>query len=220
MLRIDALEKTFTQGGRSLTVFKGLSLHVAEGEIVALVGQSGSGKSTLLHMAGLLDTPSAGQVIVAGQDAITMKEGERTLMRSRDIGFIYQFHHLLPEFTAQENVAMARVIAGEKPAEAGRKASILLKSLGLGQRLDHRPAELSGGEQQRVAIARALVNEPTLILADEPTGNLDPGTSAEVFELLMDQVRQRHIGALVATHNHDLAAKMDRTLELKDGRLV
>ena len=201
-------------------MFKGLSLHVAEGEIVALVGQSGSGKSTLLHMAGLLDTPSAGQVIAAGQDAITMKEGERTLMRSRDIGFIYQFHHLLPEFTAQENVAMARVIAGEKPAEAGRKASILLKSLGLGQRLDHRPAELSGGEQQRVAIARALVNEPTLILADEPTGNLDPGTSAEVFELLMDQVRQRHIGALVATHNHDLAAKMDRTLELKDGRLV
>ena len=220
LLRIDALEKTFTQGGRSLTVFKGLSLHVAEGEIVALVGQSGSGKSTLLHMAGLLDTPSAGQVIVAGQDAITMKEGERTLMRSRDIGFIYQFHHLLPEFTAQENVAMARVIAGEKPAEAGRKASILLKSLGLGQRLDHRPAELSGGEQQRVAIARALVNEPTLILADEPTGNLDPSTSAEVFELLMDQVSQRHIGALVATHNHDLAAKMDRILELKDGRLV
>ena len=154
LLRIDALEKTFTRYGRSLTVFKGLSLHVAEGEIVALVGQSGSGKSTLLHMAGLLDTPSAGQVIVAGQDAITMKEGERTLMRSRDIGFIYQFHHLLPEFTAQENVAMARVIAGEKPAEAGRKASILLKSLGLGQRLDHRPAELSGGEATSPSRAR------------------------------------------------------------------
>ena len=220
LLKVEGLEKTFKSGGGDLTVFKNLDMKVEAGELVALVGQSGSGKSTLLHIAGLLDKPSAGRVIIAGGAANDLSERERTKMRSLAIGFIYQFHHLLPEFTALENVAMPQIIAGERIQDAKDKAESVLTSLGLGKRLTHRPAQLSGGEQQRVAIARALANDPKLLLADEPTGNLDPGTSAEVFDILLEQVRERDIGALIATHNLDLADQMDRALELKSGRLV
>ena len=217
MLRVEGLEKSFKQAGQRLTVFKDLSLQVAEGEIVALVGQSGSGKSTLLQLAGLLDTPTSGSVWIDNQPASTLSEKKRTAMRSHDIGFIYQFHHLLPEFTALENVAMPAIIAGVKHKHACEKAARYLQDLGLGDRLTHRPSQLSGGEQQRVAIARALINDPKLILADEPTGNLDPDTSDIVFNLLMEQVRIRRIGALIATHNHDLADEMDRVLVLENG---
>ncbi len=220
LLQIEGLEKTFRQGGNVLTVFKDLSLHVNAGEIVSLVGQSGSGKSTLLQIAGLLDTATAGRVMISGQNSADMSEIKRTRVRGIAIGFVYQFHHLLPEFSAQENVALGAVIAGKSIDEGKQKASQILRSLGLGKRLDHRPAQLSGGEQQRVAIARALVNDPALILADEPTGNLDPETSAYVFDILLDQVHQRHMGALVATHNHELAGKMDRHLELRAGQIV
>ncbi|MEM7651451.1 MAG: ABC transporter ATP-binding protein [Pseudomonadota bacterium] len=220
LLKVEGLEKTFTSGGRPLTIFKNLDMKVEAGELVALVGQSGSGKSTLLHIAGLLDKPTAGNVIIAGGLANKLTERERTRMRSLAIGFIYQFHHLLPEFNALENVAMPQIIAGERVGDAKDKAEAVLQSLGLGKRLTHRPSTLSGGEQQRVAIARALANDPKLLLADEPTGNLDPGTSAEVFDILLEQVRDREIGALVATHNLELADQMDRGLELKAGRIV
>ena len=220
LLEIKALEKTFRQGGGALTVFKDLSLHLDAGEIVSLVGQSGSGKSTLLQIAGLLDTPSAGDVVIKGRSVVAMSEKERTQMRGHSIGFVYQFHHLLPEFTALENVAMGAIIAGVHRKDALAKAAKLLKDMGLQKRAEHRPAQMSGGEQQRVAIARALVNDPALILADEPTGNLDPETSAFVFDILLNQVRQRQMGALIATHNHDLAGKMDRHLELKSGRII
>ena len=219
VLKIEGLEKTFVQGERKLTIFKDLALHVAKGELVALVGQSGSGKSTLLQIAGLLDQPTKGKVTIGKHDVSTLKDRERTTLRRDHVGFIYQFHHLLPEFTALENVAMPLVVAGLARDDAHVKADQFLTLLGLGDRLDHRPAKLSGGEQQRVAIARALVHDPALLLADEPTGNLDPGTSNVVFELLIKQARQRGIGALIATHNHDLAKKMDRSLVLKDGVL-
>ena len=220
LLNIKGLEKTFKSGAGDLTIFKDLDMKVDAGELVALVGQSGTGKSTLLQVAGLLDKPSAGRVIIDGQDTQSLSENKRTLMRNNSIGFVYQFHHLLPEFTAVENVAMPQIIAGKNRTAAHDKAEGLLKGLGLGARLSHRPAKLSGGEQQRVAIARALSNDPKLLLADEPTGNLDPKTSEEVFELLLSQVRDRDIGALVATHNITLADQMDRALELKSGRLV
>lgn len=219
VLRLDGLEKTFVRGQNRLTIFRNLSMSVNEGEIVALVGHSGSGKSTLLQLAGLLDTPSDGAVWIDEQPASILKEKARTKLRSQDIGFVYQFHHLLGEFTAVENVAMAAIIAGDSHKRAKEKAARHLRELGLGHRLEHRPSQLSGGEQQRVAIARALVNEPKLLLADEPTGNLDPETSEDVFNLLMDQVRMRHIGALIATHNLDLAHQMDRVLELKSGQI-
>ncbi|MCB1651421.1 MAG: ABC transporter ATP-binding protein [Alphaproteobacteria bacterium] len=219
LLQIDGLEKTFVQGGRKLTIFKGLDLKVEAGELVALVGQSGTGKSTLLQLAGLLDQPTAGSIYVDGRPAHHLKDKERTQLRLKTIGFIYQFHHLLPEFTALENTAMPRIIAGMARDEAKDYAAAILRSLGLGKRLDHRPAALSGGEQQRVAIARALANDPKLLLADEPTGNLDPETSGEVFDVLLEQVRERNIGALIATHNMTLADQMDRGLELKGGRL-
>ena len=220
LLKLEGLEKTFQSGGRPLTIFKNLDMKVEAGELVALVGQSGSGKSTLLHIAGLLDQPSAGQILIEGQGTKNMNERQRTSVRLNKIGFIYQFHHLLPEFTALENVAMPKIIAGESPSDAKDKAQAVLHDLGLGKRLDHRPATLSGGEQQRVAIARALANDPKLLLADEPTGNLDPGTSSDVFDMLLEQVREREIGALVATHNIQLADQMDRALELKNGRIV
>ncbi len=220
LLQVEGLEKTFKSGAGALTIFKNLDLNVEAGELVALVGQSGSGKSTLLQIAGLLDKPTAGRVVINGQNTQKLNEKKRTGMRNTDIGFIYQFHHLLPEFTALENVAMPQIIAGDNVNEAKDKAEGVLATLGLAQRKTHRPAQLSGGEQQRVAIARALANDPKLLLADEPTGNLDPGTSAEVFDMLLDQVRERDIGALVATHNHQLADQMDRALELKAGRIV
>ncbi len=220
LLKLKGLRKTFEQGGRSLTIFQNLDLKVESGEQVALVGQSGSGKSTLLQIAGLLDKPSEGTITIDHRDVTKLGDGERTKMRLNDIGFIYQFHHLLPEFTAQENVAMPLIIAGKSRDEAMDKADQVLHQMGLGERLDHRPARLSGGEQQRVAIARALANDPKLLLADEPTGNLDPDTSAEVFDILLEQVRERGVGALIATHNMALADEMDRALELKAGRLA
>lgn len=220
LLKLEGMRKTFVQGGNELTIFQNLDLKVEAGELVALVGQSGSGKSTLLQIAGLLDKPSEGSIYIDHKPVHKLGDGERTKLRLSSIGFIYQFHHLLPEFSAQENVAMPLIIAGRKREDAMEQAAAVLNQLGLGHRLDHRPARLSGGEQQRVAIARALVNNPKLLLADEPTGNLDPDTSAEVFDILLEQVRERGVGALIATHNHDLADRMDRGLELKAGRLV
>lgn len=220
VLQAEDVEKTFYQAGRALTVLDKLDIKLVSGEIVALVGPSGSGKSTLLQLLGLLDTPTSGKITIDGFDATNMKDGERTELRRQYIGFIYQFHHLLPEFNALENVILPQMIAGVSKKVAKNEAERLLVSLGLKDRMDHRPARLSGGEQQRVAIARALANKPKLLLADEPTGNLDPETSAEVFDMLMNLVREEDICALIATHNMDLADQMDRVLELKNGRVL
>lgn len=220
LLKAEGIGKTFTQGGKTLNVLNNLDMKLEAGEIVALVGPSGSGKSTLLQILGLLDKPSTGHLRIGDRAAENLNDTERTKLRRTHIGFVYQFHHLLPEFTAQENVALPQIIAGVKRSDANAKAASLLEGLGLGARLDHRPSRLSGGEQQRVAIARALANDPKLLFADEPTGNLDPTTSAEVFDILLGQVRGRGIGALIATHNMDLADQMDRILELKSGRVA
>ena len=220
LLRVENLGRTFQQGGEILNVLHNLNLSLDKGEMVALVGPSGAGKSTLLQCVGLLDTPSAGRITIAGQDVTGANDEQRTKLRQGFIGFVYQFHYLQPEFSALENVTLPQIIAGKKRKDAEARAEHLLASMGLGKRLTHRPARLSGGEQQRVAIARALANNPKLLLADEPTGNLDPKTSAEVFEILVGLVRDSGIGALIATHNMDLAEQMDRILELKNGRLV
>lgn len=220
LLRVEGLEKTFKQGGQNLTVLQNLNLALEKGEMVALVGPSGAGKSTLLQMIGLLDSPTAGNISIAGNDVSVLREEERTRMRREYIGFVYQFHYLLPEFSAMENVVLPQMIAGRKKKEARERGEKLLTALGLQHRMTHRPARLSGGEQQRVAIARALANNPKILLADEPTGNLDANTSADVFEILIELVRNAGIGALIATHNMDLAMQMDRVLELKNGRLV
>ncbi|TMJ39634.1 MAG: ABC transporter ATP-binding protein [Alphaproteobacteria bacterium] len=196
------------------------AIKVHPGEIVALVGQSGSGKSSLLHIAGLLEAPSAGEVFVAGQNCTQLDDASRTRIRRIGIGFVYQFHHLLPEFSALENVMMPQLIAGADKSAARRRASELLQRFGLGKRLDHRPAELSGGEQQRVAIARALANRPQLLLADEPTGNLDPRTSDQVHGEFLRAISEEGVGALVATHNVELARRMSRLVRLEDGRLL
>ncbi len=220
VLLLDGVTRRFSQGSEQIDVLKGGQLAIYPGEIVALVGPSGSGKSTLLQIAGLLEPPTSGKVWVAGKDASRAKEGERTRLRRDHLGFVYQFHHLLPEFSALENVAMPRIIQGAKPSEALARAKDLLEQMGLGHRLDHRPARLSGGEQQRVAIARALANQPALLLADEPTGNLDPETGHKVFELLVQTARQYGLAALIATHNLDMAALMDRQVSLQDGHIV
>jgi lipoprotein-releasing system ATP-binding protein len=220
LLKVENLEKTFHQAGQNLTVIKNLSFFIQPGEMVGLVGQSGAGKSTLLQQVGLLDTPTAGKIIIGGQDVSRMDDEQRTRTRRDYIGFVYQFHYLQPEFSAEENIILPQMIAGKKKKDAAIRARKLLESLGLGHRLGHRPARLSGGEQQRVAIARALANAPKLILADEPTGNLDPGTAADVFDMLIRIVREAGIGALIATHNMELADQMDRVLELKNGRLA
>lgn len=214
------LEKTHAQGDETLTIFKDISLALNAGEIVALVGPSGAGKSTLLQMIGLLDKPTAGQIAIEGKTVSKLDDESLTLLRRNTIGFVYQFHFLQAEFSALENVMIPLMIAGVDKNEAKKKASLLLNKMGLGHRLDHRPARLSGGEQQRVAIARALANNPKILLADEPTGNLDPKTSDDVFALLIDRVRGSGIGALIATHNMDLARKMDRILMMQDGQLV
>jgi lipoprotein-releasing system ATP-binding protein len=206
-------------GDRTLEVLKGVDLTVRAGEIVGLIGPSGSGKSSLLHAAGLLESPDAGFIRVGGVDCGGMSEAERTRTRLSGIGFVYQFHHLLPEFTALENVALPQRIAGRPNADARARAASLLTALGLGERLDHQPSQMSGGEQQRVAIARALANGPRLVLADEPTGNLDPATSKAVFTALHDVVRKEGAAALVATHNLELAGYMDRVFALVDGHL-
>ena len=220
LLRVESLEKTFHNGGQNLTILKDISLSIEKGEMIALVGPSGAGKSTLLQQIGLLDTPTAGRVVINGNDTSRMNDAERTVIRRDHIGFVYQFHYLQPEFSAIENVILPQMIAGKKKKEARLRAEKILTALGLSHRLEHRPARLSGGEQQRVAIARALANSPKLLLADEPTGNLDSETSADVFEILVELVRSAGIGALIATHNLDLAMQMDRVLELKNGRLM
>ena len=218
-LSLENVARRYEQGGATLEVFRNVSLSVGRGELVALVGQSGAGKSSLLHMAGLLEAPSEGEIRIDGVAATGLPERERTRLRRDRIGFVYQAHHLLPEFSALENVMMPQLIAGRSKREAAKQSRRLLESLGLGQRLTHRPAQLSGGEQQRVAIARALANHPSLLLADEPTGNLDPRTAGGVFEALVELVHAEGLAALVATHNAELAAKMDRSLVLQEGRL-
>lgn len=220
LLKVENLQRVFKTGaGENLTIFNELNLDIKAGEIVALVGPSGAGKSTLLQLIGLLDTPTSGRVILDGQNVGALSDYERTLLRRKFVGFVYQFHHLQPEFTALENVMMPQMIADIPRAQAEARAKDLLGKVGLSARMDHRPARLSGGEQQRVAIVRALANNPKLLLADEPTGNLDPAASDVVFNLLVDMVRQSGVGALIATHNIDLARKMDRIVQLKDGKI-
>jgi len=220
VLQLVDLRRTFHQGSRRIDVLNGASAILMPGEAVALVGPSGAGKSTLLHIAGLLETPDGGQVIVSGRDCARMKDDERTRVRRAQMGFIYQFHQLLPEFSALENVAMPQLIQGRSKSAAHARARELLTALGLEPRLDHRPAELSGGEQQRAAIARALANTPRLLLADEPTGNLDPRTADIVFEELIELIRVKRVAALIATHNLELAARMDRVLRMDGGQLI
>ncbi|MEZ0278477.1 MAG: ABC transporter ATP-binding protein [Methylibium sp.] len=220
MLRLERLERAYVQGPRRIEVLKGASASFFPGETVALLGPSGAGKSTLLHIAGLLERPDSGAVLIDGIDCIKLSDKEQTRMRRMEVGFVYQFHHLLPEFSALENAILPQLIAGRGSAEAKTRAKELLGSLGLSERWDHRPAQLSGGEQQRVAIARAVANGPKVLLADEPTGNLDPPTAERVFEELLKLVRQEGVAAVVATHNLDLAARMDRVLRLSDGLLV
>jgi lipoprotein-releasing system ATP-binding protein len=219
-LRLEALERAYEQGPRKIEVLKGASANFYPGQAVALLGPSGAGKSTLLHIAGLLERPDRGAVVIAGTDCVKLGDAERTRTRRADIGFVYQFHHLLPEFTALENVVLPQLILGLSRREAEQRATELLEALGLGERFVHRPAELSGGEQQRVAIARAVANGPKVLLADEPTGNLDPPTAERVFEQLLSLIRQSGVAAVIATHNLDLASRMDRTLRLMDGLLM
>jgi lipoprotein-releasing system ATP-binding protein len=220
VLRLERLERGYTQGNRRIDVLKGASAKFYPGESVALLGPSGAGKSTLLHIAGLLERPDKGQVLIDGIDCVALSDSEQTRMRRMEVGFVYQFHHLLPEFSALENVVLPQLILGRSHAEAETRGKELLKSLGLEERWDHRPAQLSGGEQQRVAIARAVANGPKVLLADEPTGNLDPPTAERVFEQLISLIRNSGVAAVIATHNLDLAARMDRTLRLVDGLLV
>ncbi|MBI1250183.1 MAG: ATP-binding cassette domain-containing protein [Alphaproteobacteria bacterium] len=219
-LELRAVSRRFRSGDRDLVVLNEVDLRVSKGELVGLVGPSGSGKSSLLHAAGLLERPSGGEVFIDGVSAWPMSDRDRTALRRRHIGFVYQFHHLLPEFDALDNVALPQFIAGVARGEARAEAARLLTALGLGDRLHHRPAQLSGGEQQRVAIARALVNKPSLLLADEPTGNLDPDTSRIVFEQFFQLAREEGVGALVATHNVELTRFMDRVMALDHGKLV
>ncbi|HEY5289770.1 MAG TPA: ABC transporter ATP-binding protein [Caulobacteraceae bacterium] len=219
VLEVRELRRTYVTGEGSLEVLKGANLAVAAGEVVGLIGPSGSGKSSLLHAAGLLERPTAGKILIDGTDCGALGDPARTRIRLRLIGFVYQFHHLLPEFTALDNVAMPAMMAGGSKTEARRRSRELLTQLGLAERLHHQPAQLSGGEAQRVAVARALTNHPRLLLADEPTGNLDPATSEAVFANLHDLVRATGVAALIATHNIAMVRHMDRVLELKDGRL-
>lgn len=217
VLELRAISKTYGLGGPApVPVLRDLNLTVGKGEVVALVAPSGSGKSTLLHIAGLLDTADSGQVVLNGRDMTGLGDRERTEARRQELGFVYQFHHLLPEFSAAENIILPQLANAVSDAKARARAAELLEKVGLSHRGDHRPAELSGGEQQRVAFCRALANEPALLLADEPTGNLDPGTSDKVFEVLMGLVRDTGLSALIATHNLELAARMDRVIRLAD----
>lgn len=220
LLALQALCKTYQSGESELNVLKGVDLTLARGEIVALVAQSGSGKSTLLHLAGLLEKPDAGTVVIDGQNAGALNDAGRTALRRKQIGFVYQSHHLLAEFTALENVAIPQMIAGVPQAKANLRAMELLEKFGLAGRAQHFSGKLSGGEKQRVAIARALANRPSILLADEPTGNLDVATSNVVFEEFLRVVRSENTAALIATHNPDLAARMDRSLRLHEGQLI
>jgi lipoprotein-releasing system ATP-binding protein len=220
-LELAGIEKVYKRGTPGeVAVLRGATLEVKRGEVVALVAPSGAGKSTLLHIAGLLDTPDAGSVALSGRNMVGLSDRERTLARRGEVGFIYQFHHLLPEFTALENIVIPQLANGVAEADAEARARDLLERVGVAARAEHRPAALSGGEQQRVAFCRALANRPKLLLADEPTGNLDPATSDQVFGALMALVRETGLAALIATHNLDLAARMDRTVRLDQGRVM
>ncbi len=219
ILALRGVERVYKTEAGALPVLRGVDIDVYPGEVVGLIGPSGSGKSSLLHSAGLLEHPDTGLVALEGRDCSKLSERARTRIRLGTVGFVYQFHHLLPEFSALENVAMPLTIAGKSRREAEARAKELLEGLGLGHRMTHQPAQMSGGEQQRVAIARALANRPKLLLADEPTGNLDPATSSAVFQALYQTCREQGVAALIATHNMDLARYMDRVLALKDGHL-
>ncbi len=220
-LNLSGITKAYNVGKpNEVQVLHGVDVTVGKGEVVALVAPSGAGKSTLLHIAGLLDTPDTGTVSIAGEDLTNLGDRKRTAVRRNDVGFIYQFHHLLPEFSALENIVLPQLANAVAQAEAEAHALDLLSRVGVAERASHRPAALSGGEQQRVAFCRALANKPKLLLADEPTGNLDPGTSDRVFDALMDLVRASGLSALIATHNLDLAARMDRAVRLDAGRLT
>ena len=219
VLRLSEVERCFVQGSSRVEVLRGVNLSVYTGEIVALLGPSGAGKSTLLHIAGLLETPDGGTVSICAHTTHKMSDDQRTILRRRHIGFVYQQHHLLPEFSALENVLVPQILAQVPPAKARQRAQELLNTLGLSDRQSHRPAELSGGEQQRVAIARALANTPSLLLADEPTGNLDEDTADIVFGEIVSLARDLGVGALIATHNNGLARRMDRTISLDHGRI-
>lgn len=219
-LKLTDVAKAFRQGTGKLTILQSANLEVQPGEMVALVGPSGAGKSTLLQIAGLLEKPDSGEVVIGGTATAKLRDRKRTALRLSTIGFVYQYHHLLPEFTALENVVIPQMIAGQSRKLARERARDLLTKVRLGERLDHRPAKLSGGEQQRVAIARALANRPKVLLADEPTGNLDPNTAGEVFALLRTIVKDEGVAALIATHNYDLAERMDRSLRLEGGKVV
>ncbi|MBV9510199.1 MAG: ABC transporter ATP-binding protein [Caulobacteraceae bacterium] len=220
VLSLRGVGRAYPTGQGSLQVLKGVDLDVFPGEVVGLIGPSGSGKSSLLHAAGLLERPTEGRILIEGRDCSDLADAARTRLRLGLIGFIYQFHHLLPEFSALDNVALPQMIGGAARAAARARARTLLESLGLGRRLEHQPGQLSGGEQQRVAIARALANDPRVLLADEPTGNLDPATSTAVFQSLYDLSRRTGVALVIATHNMDLARHMDRVLALREGRLV
>ena len=220
VLELRQIVRGFGLGETRIDVLKGVGLRLVRGEVAALLGPSGSGKSTLLHIAGLLEKPESGDVVIHGKVCTTMSDAQRTAMRRKELGFVYQFHHLLPEFSALENVALPQMIAGKGRRKAEAEAAQQLEDLGLGGRLAHQPMQLSGGEQQRVAIARALANSPSVLLADEPTGNLDPKTAHAVFESLLALVRGTGLAALIATHNFELARTMDRVLRLEDGFLT
>jgi len=219
VLQLSNISRTFVQAGTPLPVLRGCSLELHAGELVALIGPSGSGKSTLLQITGLLEKPDGGSIVVAGQEASAMDDAKRTLLRRQSIGFVYQFHHLLPEFSACENIMLPQMIAGVKREAAERRALELLALVDLTHRADHRPARLSGGEQQRVALVRALANKPKILIADEPTGNLDPETAGHVFAVLKNLAATQKLALLMATHNHELAQSMGRVVEIKDGIL-
>jgi lipoprotein-releasing system ATP-binding protein len=220
LLELQGISRRYTQGERELVILDAADMRLKRGEMVALVAPSGAGKSTLLHLAGLLERPDDGDVVLDGRSCGKLSDEARTAIRRNEIGFVYQFHHLLPEFSALENIVLPQMVRGLSSKEAGERAAQLLDYMKIGDRADHRPSELSGGEQQRVAIARAVANAPLLLLADEPTGNLDPDTASYVFGALEALVRQSGLTALIATHNHELAARMDRRITLDHGKVV